>query len=82
MIPEDKKEGCCWQSLRSKHVDPSVNITYQPIGSGGGIKQFTKKTVGFGATDAPLSPEEAQKAPGAVHVPVVPGSDAPRSLIR
>ena len=50
-------------------VDPSVNITYQPIGSGGGVKQFTEKTVDFGATDAPLTPEEAQKAPGAVHIP-------------
>jgi ABC-type phosphate transport system substrate-binding protein len=44
-------------------VDPSVNINYQSIGSGGGVKQFTEKTVDFGATDAPLTPEEVQNAP-------------------
>ena len=34
------------------------NINYQSIGSGGGVKQFIEKTVDFGATDAPLTPEE------------------------
>ena len=33
----------------------SVTINYNPIGSGGGIQQITKKTVDFGASDAPLS---------------------------
>lgn len=55
-------------------VKPEVNINYQSIGSGGGIKQFTEKTVDFGATDAPLTTEEAQKAPGAVHIPETIGS--------
>jgi phosphate transport system substrate-binding protein len=55
-------------------VDSSVNINYQSIGSGGGVKQFTEKTVDFGATDAPLTPEEAQNAPGAVHIPETIGS--------
>jgi phosphate transport system substrate-binding protein len=55
-------------------IDPSVNINYQSIGSGGGIKQFTEKTVDFGATDAPLTPEETQNAPGAVHIPETIGS--------
>ncbi len=36
-------------------VKPDVNINYQSIGSGGGIKQFTAKTVDFGASDAPLT---------------------------
>lgn len=58
-------------------VDPGVTVNYQSIGSGGGIKQFTEKTVDFGATDAPLSPEEAQKAPGAVHIPETIGSVVP-----
>ena len=53
---------------------PDVNINYQSIGSGGGIKQFTAKTVDFGATDAPLSKNESQQAKGAVHIPETIGS--------
>jgi phosphate transport system substrate-binding protein len=55
-------------------VDPNVNINYQSIGSGGGVKQFTEKTVDFGASDAPLTPEEETNAPGAVHIPETIGS--------
>src|SRR5574339_453538 len=55
-------------------VHPEVNINYQSIGSGGGIKQFTEKTVDFGATDAPLSQNESQHAQGAVHIPETIGS--------
>jgi phosphate ABC transporter phosphate-binding protein len=55
-------------------VKPDVNINYQSIGSGGGVKQFIEKTVDFGATDAPLTPEEIQQAPGAVHIPETIGS--------
>jgi phosphate transport system substrate-binding protein len=55
-------------------VHPEVNINYQSIGSGGGIKQFTEKTVDFGATDAPLSQNESQHAPGAVHIAETIGS--------
>jgi phosphate transport system substrate-binding protein len=55
-------------------VEPGVNINYQSIGSGGGVKQFTEKTVDFGATDAPLTPEEETNAPGAVHIPETIGS--------
>jgi phosphate transport system permease protein/phosphate transport system substrate-binding protein len=55
-------------------VQPGVNINYQSIGSGGGIKQFTEKTVDFGATDAPLTQSESQKASGAVHIPETIGS--------
>lgn len=55
-------------------VDPNVNVNYQSIGSGGGVKQFTEKTVDFGASDAPLTPEEETNAPGAVHIPETIGS--------
>jgi phosphate transport system substrate-binding protein len=55
-------------------VEPGLNINYQSIGSGGGVKQFTEKTVDFGATDAPLTPEEETNAPGAVHIPETIGS--------
>jgi phosphate transport system substrate-binding protein len=55
-------------------VKPDVSINYQSIGSGGGVKQFTEKTVDFGATDAPLTANETQAAPGAVHIPETIGS--------
>src|SRR6476469_8325737 len=57
-----------------KTIKPDVDINYQSIGSGGGIKQFTAKTVDFGATDAPLSVNESQQAKGAVHIPETIGS--------
>src|ERR687890_1973306 len=55
-------------------IKPEVNINYQSIGSGGGVKQFTEKTVDFGASDAPLSSTERKKAPNAVHIPETIGS--------
>jgi phosphate transport system substrate-binding protein len=55
-------------------VDPNTNINYQSIGSGGGVQQFTEKTVDFGAIEAPLTPEEQTNAPGAVHIPETIGS--------
>jgi phosphate transport system permease protein/phosphate transport system substrate-binding protein len=58
-----------------KDVKPNVELNYQSIGSGGGIRQFTEKTVDFGATDAPLSQkeEDALSSP-AVHIPETIGS--------
>src|SRR5215469_1792024 len=55
---------------------PNVNINYQSIGSGGGVKQFTAKTVDFSASDAPLNAKERQAAPGAVQIPETIGSVA------
>src|SRR5919108_6512874 len=60
--------------VQYQKVKPTVNINYQSIGSGGGVKQFTEKTVDFGASDAPLSKSEQKSAPGAVHVPETIGS--------
>ena len=55
--------------------NPGVNINYQSIGSGGGIKQFTDMTVDFGASDAPLTATQRQNLKGvAVHVPETIGS--------
>ena len=53
-----------------------VRINYQPIGSGGGIRQLSENTVDFGATDAPMSDEELGKArSGAIlHVPTALGA--------
>jgi phosphate transport system substrate-binding protein len=56
-------------------VNPSVNINYQSIGSGGGVRQFTERTVDFGASDAPLTEEETQSlASTPVHIPETIGS--------
>lgn len=57
-----------------KTIKPDVNINYQSIGSGGGVKQFTSKTVDFGASDAPLTAQEQAAAPGTVHIPETIGS--------
>jgi len=62
-----------WRNEYQK-VNSDVNINYQSIGSGGGVKQFTEKTVDFGASDAPLSSSEREKAPNAVHIPETIGS--------
>src|SRR5439155_4699757 len=57
-------------------LHPDLKFNYQSIGSGGGVKQITEKTVDFGASDAPLSDAELQKAPGVLHIPTVLGADA------
>ncbi len=64
-----------WRVAYQK-VHPNVNINYQSIGSGGGVKQFTAKTVDFGASDAPLNTEERQATPGDVQIPETIGSVA------
>ncbi len=51
-----------------------VQINYQPIGSGGGIKQITAHAVDFGASDAPMNPAELAAAPGILHIPTVAGA--------
>lgn len=53
-----------------------VNMNYQSIGSGGGIKQITAKTVDFGASDMPLKPEALEKE-GLMQFPTVIGGDVP-----
>lgn len=47
----------------------NVNLNYQSIGSGGGIKQHIEKTVNFAASDKPLSAGEREQAPGTLHIP-------------
>ena len=56
-------------------TDPSVRFNYQSIGSGGGQKQITARTVDFGASDGPMSDENLAKAPGKIlHIPTVAGA--------
>ena len=45
------------------------NVSYSPIGSGGGIAAITAKTVDFGASDAPLSNDQAAACAGCVQIP-------------
>jgi phosphate transport system substrate-binding protein len=51
-----------WFSEYNKE-NPGVQISYQSVGSGAGIKQFLSKTVDFGATDAPLKDDERSQYP-------------------
>ena len=58
--------------------NPQIQINYQSIGSGGGIRQITNETVFFGATDGPMTDEQLKAAPGAIlHFPTVLGADVP-----
>jgi len=60
----------------SYNVKTNVKLNYQSIGSGGGIKQITNKTVDFGASDKPLKPEELDKA-GLMQFPAIVGGVVP-----
>ena len=46
-----------------------TQINYSPIGSGGGIAAITARTVDFGASDAPLSPDQFTACKGCVQIP-------------
>jgi phosphate transport system substrate-binding protein len=46
-------------------VDQAVQISYQSVGSGAGVKQFLEQTVDFGATDDPIKSKDAEKYPQA-----------------
>ena len=52
-----------WFDVYGK-AHPGVHINYQSIGSGGGIRMVTQKTVDFGASDAPMNDEQLKAAPG------------------
>lgn len=53
-----------------------VKINYNPIGSGGGIAAITARTVDFGASDAPLTPDQFNACKGCVQVPWVLSANA------
>jgi phosphate transport system substrate-binding protein len=62
-----------WFSEYTK-VEPNINFNYQSIGSGGGIRQITSRTVDFGASDGPMTDEQLKAAPAALlHFPTVLG---------
>ena len=63
-----------WFSEYNK-ITPSAKFDYQSIGSGGGIKQISSKTIDFGGSDAPMKDEELKAAPGEIlHIPTVLGA--------
>jgi phosphate transport system substrate-binding protein len=62
-----------------KTAHPDVQINYQAIGSGGGIRQLTEGTVDFGASDAPMTAEQEAAMvkggkPKPLHFPTVMGA--------
>jgi phosphate transport system substrate-binding protein len=66
-----------WFSEYNK-LHPEVQINYQSIGSGGGIRQLTNQTVSFGASDGPMTDEQLKAAPGPIlHFPTVLGAVVP-----
>ena len=57
---------------------PDIRFNYQAIGSGGGIRQISERTVDFGATDAPMTDEQMRKSNVALlHFPTVLGGVVP-----
>jgi phosphate transport system substrate-binding protein len=62
-----------WISEYGK-ANKGIKINYQSIGSGGGIRQITEGTVDFGASDAPMSDEQLEKAKDILHIPTCIGS--------
>jgi len=57
---------------------PQIQINYQSIGSGGGIRQMIEGTVDFGATDGPMTDEQLKQAKTKIlHFPTVLGAVVP-----
>jgi phosphate transport system substrate-binding protein len=66
-----------WFSEYNK-LHPDIEINYQSLGSGAGIRQLTAQTVFFGATDGPMTNEQLLAAPGRIlHFPAVLGAVVP-----
>jgi len=55
-------------ALWTAHYSPA-DINYSAVGSGAGIQQITARTVDFGASDAPLTPDQASACHGCVQIP-------------
>ncbi len=66
-----------WFSEYNK-LHPDVQINYQSIGSGGGIRQVLNGTVDFGASDMPMTDEQLKEAKvKMLNIPTVLGADVP-----
>jgi phosphate transport system substrate-binding protein len=65
-----------WFSAYAK-IDPTAHFNYQPIGSGGGLRQIAAETVDFGVSDAPMTDRAMAAAPGTIlNLPIVAGAEA------
>ena len=60
--------------VKYAEVRPDVQLNYQSIGSGGGVKQHIEKTLSFTASDAPLRDSEYGLAPGTITIPEMIGA--------
>src|SRR5208283_4416088 len=59
-------------------LHPDIEINYQSIGSGGGIRQVLAQTVDFGASDGPMSDDQLKEAKIKIlHIPTVLGAVVP-----
>jgi phosphate transport system substrate-binding protein len=59
-------------------LHPTIQVNYQSIGSGGGIRQLTNQTVFFGATDGPMTQDQMLAASARIlHFPTVLGAVVP-----
>jgi len=59
-------------------IHSNIQVNYQPVGSGGGIRQLIAKTVDFGASDGPMTDEQIQQAGFKIlHFPTVLGAVVP-----
>src|SRR5262245_60569625 len=66
-----------WFSEYNK-LHPEIQINYQPVGSGAGIRQIQNQTVFFGATDGPMTNDALIASPGKIlHFPTVLGGVVP-----
>jgi phosphate transport system substrate-binding protein len=59
-------------------LHPDIQVNYQAIGSGGGIRQVLAGTVDFGASDMPMTDKQLQEAKATIlNIPTVLGADVP-----
>ena len=58
-----------WRNGFEAKTAGSIKVVYGAVGSGAGIAQITARTVDFGASDAPLTPEQAAACNGCVQIP-------------
>src|ERR1700719_4026158 len=59
-------------------LHPDIQVNYQSIGSGGGIRQLIAGTVDFGASDGPMTDDQLKEAKTKIlHFPTVLGSVVP-----
>ena len=64
-----------WFDVYAKE-NPGIKFNYQSIGSGGGIRMLSNRTVAVGASDAPMTDQQLSDAPGKIlHFPSVMGAD-------